>query len=142
MCYCFYLVGYTTSEIVYEWQEAHETLSRQYDIPQFILKNFTIIKVTRKFLTGKMSFCLQNKVFKLGTPYKYRGSENICNRPLWLRCLLTQLKPLENSSHFSCRHFGMKKELWRDCELGNLHTKPKRSILRDYSHIISGPGGG
>lgn len=53
MCCCLYLVGYTTSDIVYEWQETHETLSRQYDIPQFVLKNITMSQVTREYLTGK-----------------------------------------------------------------------------------------
>ncbi|KXJ27201.1 Gamma-aminobutyric acid receptor alpha-like [Exaiptasia diaphana] len=50
-----YLVsyGYTTQDIVYEWQTKHETWSNEQDIPQFLLKNISRINITRRYSTGK-----------------------------------------------------------------------------------------
>jgi len=40
----------------------------------------------------------------------------LVNRPFSFQCLFTQLKPHENSNHFSCNYVYTKKELSRDCE--------------------------
>ncbi|XP_020898489.1 glycine receptor subunit alpha-2 [Exaiptasia diaphana] len=52
-----YLVsyGYTTQDIVYEWQTKHETWSNEQDIPQFLLKNISRINITRRYSTGDYS---------------------------------------------------------------------------------------
>ncbi|XP_031551952.1 glycine receptor subunit alpha-3-like [Actinia tenebrosa] len=47
--------GYTTKDIIYDWESQHETWNGKQEIPQFEIRDVALINKTQEFLTGTFS---------------------------------------------------------------------------------------